>query len=177
MGQNSMKTPIEIERKYLIDRPCEQTLRSLAGAHYRDIVQTYLASEKGSARRVRKSVYDDGRVAYVETVKRRQSDLSAEEYERTLDEEEYARLLREADQTRTPIEKRRYMIPFGTHLLEIDLYPFWGRTAILEIELASEEEEVTLPDFLTVLREVSAEKAFKNRALALHIPSEDDVRN
>ena len=166
----------EIERKYLIDRPCEQTLRSLDGARYRDIVQTYLVSEEGSARRVRKSVYDDGRVTYVETVKRRQSDLSAEEYERTLDEQEYARLLREADQTRTPIEKRRYMIPFGAHLLEIDLYPFWARTAVLEIELASEEEEAALPDFLTVLREVSAEKALKNRALARHVPEEEEIR-
>jgi CYTH domain-containing protein len=87
------------------------------------------------------------------------------------------RLLGEADALRQPIEKRRYMIPFGAHLLEIDLYPFWERTAVLEIELSSEEDAVELPDFLTVLREVSAEKAFKNRALALHIPSEDDVRN
>ena len=172
-----MSCPLEIERKYLIDRPNEQALLSLEGARYRDIVQTYLLSEKGEARRVRKSVYDDGRVLFVETVKRRKSDLTAEEYERTLDQKEYEELLLLRDQTRTPIEKRRYIIPYGTHVLEIDLYPFWERAAVLEIELASEDEAAEIPPYLTVLREVSAEKALKNRALARHIPSEEEVRN
>lgn len=174
--EKRMSSPLEIERKYLIERPSEESLASLAGAHYRDIVQTYLVGEKGEARRVRRSVYDDGRISFVETVKRRKSDLTAEELESELDEAAYEKLLLLRDQTRVPIEKRRYMIPYGTHVLEIDLYPFWARTAVLEIELASEEERCEIPDFLTVLREVSAEKALKNRALARCVPDEDEVR-
>ena len=171
-----MSFPLEIERKYLIDLPNEEMLKELSGMQYRDIVQTYLVSEKGEARRVRKSVYSGGRVSFVETVKRRKSDLTAEEYERTLEEQEYEDLLLLRDSLRAPIEKRRYEIPFGNHILEIDVYPFWTRTAVLEIELASEDERAEIPDFLTVLREVSAEKAFKNRALALHVPDEDEIR-
>ena len=171
-----MNAPLEIERKYLIERPKTELLAGQAGARYRDIVQTYLQSEEGSARRVRKSVYDDGRVLFVETVKRRKSDLTAEEYERTLDRKEYEELLLLRDPARAPIEKRRYIIPYGAHVLEIDLYPFWERTAVLEIELASEDEAAEIPPYLTVLREVSAEKALKNRALARHVPDENEVR-
>ena len=47
---------------------------------------------------------------------------------------------------------------------------------VIEIELTSEDEQVVLPDFLTVLRDVSAEGALKNRALALRVPLEEEIR-
>ena len=171
-----MNAPLEIERKYLIDKPSEADLCARFSARYRDITQTYLLSRSGEGRRVRRSVFDDGRVLYQETVKIAVSVLTSEERERTLDAEEYERLLLLRDPERQTIEKRRYVIPYDGHILEIDVYPFWERTAVLEIELSTEDESFTLPAFLTVLREVSAEKAFKNRALALHVPREEDIR-
>ena len=61
------------------------------------------------------------------------------------------------------------------------LFPFlreadeWRERAfsVLEVELESEDTPLTLPPYITVLREVTGEKAYKNRALAAHIPEED----
>jgi CYTH domain-containing protein len=58
-------------------------------------------------------------------------------------------------------------------LLEIDVYPFWSRQAVLEIELASESEEFKIPHEIKILREVTEEGAYKNAALAKHIPEEE----
>ena len=168
--------PLEIERKYLIDRPSEEMFRAFSGVRYRDILQTYLLSEQGEARRVRESRYENGEIVWQETVKRRVNDMTAEEYERDLTKEEYERLLLLRDGELRTIEKRRYEIPYKGHVLEIDVYPFWKRTAVLEIELSHEDEEIHLPEFLSVLREVSAEKAYKNRALARRVPSESEAR-
>ena len=77
------------------------------------------------------------------------------------------------DPARAPIQKTRICVPHESHLLEIDLYPFWKKQAVLEVELEAEDTPLSLPTYLTVLREVTGEKAYKNRALALRIPAED----
>ena len=58
-------------------------------------------------------------------------------------------------------------------MLEIDLYSFWSDRATLEIELDSEAQAVRIPDWLTVVRELTGERAYKNRFLAEHIPMEE----
>ena len=172
-----MSAPLEIERKYLIDRPDEAMLASLPGAVFFDIKQTYLiAFADGEGRRVREKTDMRGRRTYIETVKRRQSERTAEEYEHTITRAEYEELLLLRDPERRTVLKRRYVIPHGEYRLEVDLYPFWKRTAVLEVELSHEDEEVDFPDFLHILREVSDDKAFKNRSLALRVPREEDIR-
>lgn len=164
--------PVETERKWLIKMPSETALLAL-GAERDDIVQTYLRGV-GSAR-VRQRKRADGTRLYTYTKKTALSQLSSVEEEREIDENEYRRLLGEADGRLSPIVKVRYTLPYGTHRLEIDVYPFWRRVAVLEIELPSEDAPVTLPPFLEVLREVSGDRRLKNRALAECIPDENSL--
>ena len=86
---------------------------------------------------------------------------------------EYEALLLDKDPARIAIEKTRYTLPYGDHLLEIDIYPFWQKQAVLEIELSKEDEDFTLPVEITILREVTADAAYKNAVLAHRIPEED----
>jgi len=162
------KNHFEIERKYLIDYPKEERLASLAGARVSDIVQTYLLSERGE-RRVRKWT-ENGDVTYISTFKEKTAGLKRIEIEGEITAEEYEALLREADPSMGPLCKRRYTIPYeteaGEYTAEIDIYPFFADRAILEIELESEDEEVELPPFVTVIREVTGEKEYKNPVLA-----------
>ena len=58
------------------------------------------------------------------------------------------------------------------HTAEIDLYDFWQDRATLEVELATEAEAFTLPPFVTVLRDVTADKRYKNVSLAAELPRE-----
>jgi CYTH domain-containing protein len=163
--------PIECERKFLIRRPDEALLRSM-GAQASNITQTYLLAEPGVTERVRARVFSD-KTVYTHTKKVRISALSATEDEKEVSHEDYERLLKRSDPSRTPLQKTRYTLPSGKHLLEMDLFPFWEKQAVLEIELSAEDETFTIPDFIFVLREVTGEAAYKNVHLAKQVPAEE----
>lgn len=168
-----MPKNLEIERKFLIAMPDEGELARQDGARCDEILQTYLLSQDGVTARVR-ARRGEGGIVYTATEKRRLSDLTAVEDEREVTEEEYRALLLRRDGALTPIEKRRYAIPYGGHTLEIDVYPFWQRQAVLEVELPSEDTPLTLPPFIRVIREVSGDRRYKNVSLARSIPAEDE---
>lgn len=165
--------PIECERKLLIQYPDTSLLLSL-GAVRSEITQTYLHAEKGTTARVRMRTTGEN-TKYVHTVKRRLTALSAVEEERELTKEEYDALLKERDDSRRPIEKVRYVLPYEGYALEIDVYPFWKKQAILEIEMGGEDENPAIPPFLSVIRDVTKEVAYKNVSLAKEIPAEDEI--
>ncbi len=159
------KSHYEIERKYLIAYPDEGALAALPQARMCEIVQTYLLSEKGELR-VRKWT-ENGTVTYISTYKEKtKGTLRRLEEEQNISEEEYNTLLESADPSMNPLHKRRYTIPYGAHTAEIDIYPFFTDRAILEIELPSEDTPVSLPPFVTIIREVTGEVEYKNPVLA-----------
>lgn len=164
----------EIERKYLIEYPDIPWLESFADGERAEIVQTYLRSEGGETRRVRRWA-SRGEVRYYETVKRRISGIKCEENERAITEDEYRARLTLADPDRHPIQKTRYRVPYGGKLLEIDVYPFWQDRAILEIELEDESENPPIPQQLRVIREVTDDGRYKNAALAKKWDFEDEL--
>ena len=131
-----------------------------------EIVQTYL-TPKGSEdnRRVRKSV-GEGQVIYTHTAKTRVTPLTCIEDERVITEAEYEAALCEIRPKSAPVRKTRYKIPYGAHILEIDIYPFWHDTAVLEVELTEEGETFTFPSEIHVLREVTREGRYKNTSIA-----------
>lgn len=168
MNQNGL----EIERKYLIRMPDENKLSAMPGCETWEVVQTYLMDgSDGSTHRVR-SILTNGEIHYIHTVKRPLSQLSHEEWEVEVERAEYEILLRQANPALHAIVKKRYRIPYEGQLLEIDIYDFWQDRATLEIELASEEQTVILPGWLSIVRELTGERAYKNRFLAEHVPME-----
>ena len=167
-----MRTELEIERKYLIRMPDEAYLAAMPGCVIWDVEQTYLnRGADGSSRRVRRIVVG-GAVKYLFTSKRRVDAMSCEETEGEITPEEYAQLAKQADPERRPVVKRRFRIPYAGQLLEVDIYRFWSDRATLEIELKDEDQQVQLPEWLNVIREVTGEDAYKNLNLALHVPME-----
>ena len=164
--------PYEIERKFLILRPDLLNLGTLC--RIKEISQTYLTASEGSIR-VRRTE-EKGKVTYIESCKRNVTALRRIEIERELTEEEYERRLAARDPRRQTIRKTRYCLPYAGHVFEIDVYPFWNRQAIMEVELKSETEEFTLPPFIKILREVSEDPAYSNHSLAREIPPEDQIQ-
>ena len=166
-----MSSNVEIERKYIILKPDPEILCKYEGYESSDIVQTYLTSDEGMTRRVRKRVYSD-RTVYTETVKRRIDKLSSYEDERDISEEEYEALLSEiAKGTHHVIKTRRVIRCFGIDF-EIDEYPEWKHTCIMETELASRDVSVTFPDCIKVLLEVTGDKKYSNAAMSRSFPQE-----
>lgn len=157
--------PIETERKFLISFPDTEVLSKNKNCKIKRIEQTYLVAEKGVTRRIRK-IECDGTTSFVFTEKRRISSLSCFEDEKTITLSEYQHLMCTADPSRTTVFKTRYVLPFENHTIEVDIYDFWKNLAILEIELESENDSFEIPDYISIIKEVTDDKRFKNVNLA-----------
>lgn len=171
----SGKKDIEIERKYLILRPSKEELIGLHGCDRTDIVQTYLTTaENGALRRIRKRGTKRNGYTYYYTEKTDIAFGERIERERVIGEEEYLRLLCEADPDRRPIDKTRCVFEHEGQLFELDIYPFSERYATLEIELEDINTVVKLPEYLTVIKDVTGDKRYDNCSLAASGKFPDD---
>ena len=157
--------PLEIERKFLIEMPDPAFLRGLLGCRELSIEQTYLKKDSDYRARVRRTVCD-GAAVCTHTAKKAIGRATRIELEHVISGEEYEVYLLQRDPERHTVEKTRFAFPFGSHTVEIDIFPFWTKQAILEIELADENEDVPLPPFVRLIREVTEDPAFTNASLA-----------
>ena len=157
--------PLEIERKFLIEYPDTAMLEALPNCSRIEIIQTYLKSDDDSEVRVRQRGAD-GNFVYYLTSKKTLTDMKRVEIERRLTQEEYLSLFLDADTTRRQIRKTRYCLSENDLYYEIDVYPFWQDKAIAEIELSDENAEITFPDLIKVIKEVTDDPNYKNAALA-----------
>ncbi len=158
----------EIERKFLIKYPNIELLKSQKGCSFARLSQCYL---NGGARI--RSIEKNGEIKYIKTVKQHISDIKRIENESEITKEEYDVLLKSKQQGTNVIEKTRYFVPFCNHILEIDIFPFWNDRAFLEIELKSEKEEFSVPNYLKIIKEVTADKRYRNSSLAKEITTEE----
>ena len=157
-------TGLEIERKLIIKIPDEKLLSGLDGYTESKIEQIYLSAHPPfSSHRVRRREYSDGRVLFFETAKRRVGAISAEEYEA---------LATGIEEGTRPVRKIRKTFPFCGKVFEIDIYPEWNSTCIMEVELLSENETVAFPPFVEIVCEVSGKGEYSNHAMSKKFPPE-----
>lgn len=152
---------LEIERKYLIEMPDIKNIESSFEVKRFDIIQTYLESNGTKERRVRKRVYGEI-TEYFYTEKEFLTSVTRIENEKLITREEYETLLLEKKKDRLPVEKTRYVIPWEEHFVEIDIYSFSGEYCTAEIEIEDERDNVQLPPFLKVVKEVTGMKEYSN---------------
>ena len=144
----------EIERKFLV----EGDFRSEAIGKTR-IVQGYICSDKGRTVRVRIR----GDKGYL-TVKgaASASGLSRYEFEREVPLEDAEQMLRLCEPG--AIDKERYLVPYGQHTWEVDVFHGPNEGLILaEIELSAEDEPFERPAWLG--KEVSGDRRYYNSML------------
>lgn len=161
----------EIERKYLIEYPDIAQLEMYPDSSKSEIAQTYLKTDDGMTSRVRVRT-ESGVTKYIFTKKKRITDVKCIENECEIEREEYEELLKLSDPERKTVYKTRYCLPYAGRVVEVDIYPFWNDRAIAEVELEDESEKIELPDFIKVIRDVTAEKAYKNASIAKKIPDD-----
>lgn len=163
---------VEIERKYIIEMPDIELLSSQKDFSASDIIQIYLESEPGQTRRIR-ARSKKGQTTYTETRKIRIDKMSSTEIEREITKEQFDELSRLQRAGSRIIKKTRYTFVFEGQLFEIDVYPEWSSTAIMETELASRESLVSMPHFLRVIREVTGIREYSNSAMSNSFPPEE----
>lgn len=166
-----MSSSVEIERKFIIAMPDISALRTAPDHTESRITQIYLESEAGITHRVRLREYADRTVA-TETRKARIDRMSAVEDEREITIAEFEEKTRKIAHGTRPVCKTRHTLTHGAHTVEIDIYPEWQSTAILEVELPTRETRVELPPFIRVIREVTGDKKYSNASLSRAFPAE-----
>lgn len=157
--------PYEIERKFLIEYPDISLLEKRDDCQKIEIIQTYLKAGENEEIRIRQRGAS-GSYIYFKTIKKKLTNTTRIEIEERLSQEEYLKLLMDADTSMHQIRKTRYCLTYESQYFEIDIYPFWSNQAIMEIELLAEQEEIKIPNFVKVIREVTNDNDYKNASLA-----------
>ena len=166
-----MTPQIEIERKYVIRMPDVDILKRQEDYTVSEIRQTYLESPPEVTHRVRMRVYPE-RIVYTETRKIRIDKISSYEDERQIDEATYNTLIRGIKEGTRTLTKTRHTFKFYDRIFEVDIYPEWNGSCILEIELPSSETEIEMPLFISVIKEVSGDKKYTNASMSKEFPKE-----
>ncbi len=169
------KNGLEIERKYIVLMPSKSAMRGMPDFDESDIEQIYLPSEAGLTRRIRRRAWAEN-IKYYITEKRRVDNMSSEEREWEIGAEEYAALSKSMLPGTRPVRKRRCTFVYAGQLFEVDIYPDWQVTAIMETELSDRDGTVLMPDFLRIVREVTGLREYSNAAMAARFPDEDRVK-
>ena len=156
---------LEIERKYLIEKPDLKWIRENTDCEILHIVQTYLGkNSEGFGNRVREIIVNNEK-KYYHTAKKSLSGFTRIELEKEISKNEYYNFLKNR-KNRVSLKKTRYIVKLNNLRYEIDIYPFWHETAILEIELKSEKQDFDIPPFIKVIGEVTNNLDYTNHSLA-----------
>ena len=166
-----MPNCLETERKYLIRKPNFEVLTGMASYTVSEIEQIYLEDLDGATRRVRKRCYPD-KVEYTENTKRRISHMTCIENECEITEERYLELKSQLAKGYSPLYKKRHTFKYLGYTVEIDEYRQFLNTAVLEVELKSEDSVPKLPDVIEVISEVTGDKRYSNHSMAKCFPKE-----
>ena len=146
----------DIERKFLV---AHQAWReSVNTIHvYR---QGYLSYDSERTVRVRAT-----EVTGYLTIKGITEGLTRDEFEYEIPLADALALLQLCE--RPAIEKKRYIVPNGAHVWEVDVFEGVNEGLVVaEIELGSEDEAFDKPNWLG--NEVSGDRKYSNSALSLH---------
>lgn len=165
--------PMEIENKYLVKVPDIELLKKYGAVKSR-IMQTYLMQvDDGIERRVRLQEIGDCAEPICSYTEKSEVDANKRvEFEHKISLREYAHLVKEANADFHPVIKERYCFIYKSQYFELDIYP-GKNVAIMELELTDENQNVELPDFIDVIKEVTRDKRYRNHSIAKYgVPEE-----
>ncbi len=155
---------LEIERKWLVS---EVRWPNYFDRKRDKIEQTYLVNKNDKiTERVRILNEDSDNPKYFHTVKTFISPGVNEEVEREVSFKKALKLLGREDNRFYTLRKSRITFYYDDKKLELDIFEGKHCLMILEVELSSLEEEVKIPDFIKVVKEVTGDHNYSNVSLA-----------
>ena len=155
--------PAQSKRKYLIAMPDTAELVRRYNAASVEMMQTYLVPvRQDTERRIRQQKNGSGYL-YFYTEKRIAPDGTRWVTEKPISEKEYVAYLMEVDVSLHSVIKQKYSFTYDNRRMELDVYPFSSDKAIL---FAYGADTGRLPPEIEILKDVTGEAEYKNRALA-----------
>lgn len=170
------KTSLETEYKFLIRYPDIEIIKSQPEYKCCELLQMYLtvpdaSGSAGVRLRIRCVKTDEG-TTYIKTYKKTLTEMTRVEIEEEITEEEFTSLSSYITPGCSPIRKFRHSFRLSGFTYEVDIFPFWTDRAYLEIEVESEGIKPPVPDFISIIKDVTFDKRYRNFALAQSIITE-----
>ncbi|WFB06198.1 hypothetical protein LRS74_03415 [Streptomyces sp. LX-29] len=158
---------MEIERKFLLAAPPDPGHPVLSAARRVQLEQIYLSVGPAGEERIR-HWRCGGTERFFHTLLTPLRPGVRTIDEREIGPEAYARLRRRGDPCRQPVVKERWLFDWRGRLFELDIIhePATRACRILEVQLDKERQQVALPEFLLIDREVTGHPAFSNADIA-----------
>lgn len=163
--------PLQVGRKYLVELEAEKVMLPIPCIGF-DIIQTYLCSNEPCLERrvrVRSEIRADlSRVnpLYTYAEKKKLSSGVWQKKERIVSREEYERLLAQANPALRRILKTRYSFAYEHQYFQLDVFSSPVTFAILEVELTEAAQEVLLPPFVKIVKDVTDDAKYSNFVIA-----------
>ncbi|MCF0111476.1 MAG: AAA family ATPase [Erysipelotrichaceae bacterium] len=158
--------PVEKFKKYLVEVNPEVIGKlEQIGAQKDRIFQHFLKSTPGWERRIRTREKDGSVVCYYSEAYM-VTPFTRVKRDRIISNGEYIDMTREIDTTLHPIDKTRYSFPYNDEYFKLDVFSFDQTQGLLSVQMTDENMEVDVPEFFTVIKEVSDILNYKNYHLA-----------
>ncbi len=159
--------PVEVFKKYLVTINPEviekvKQEKNLTCVH---IIQHYLKSAPGMEKRIRRRekgdsiIYYYSEATYLSINKRIKRD-------RIISERQYIDYSVEIDPNLSVIDKERYGFIYNNHFFKLDVFNFDDTQALLSVQIPGEEEEIVLPEYFEVLKDVTDIANYRNYYIA-----------
>jgi CYTH domain-containing protein/predicted ATPase len=157
--------PVEVERKFLLASPPPADF--LANAVPVQIEQMYLPADGPTERRIRARTHDEHTTYFHTTKSPNPNGPGRIEHEAPITAETYRILAELRDPATRVIRKNRYcLVENGQHFELDQITGPNGDIWVLEAELVSADDQVTLPAALTIAGEVTDSPLYRNAAIA-----------
>lgn len=158
--------PLEIEKKYLVESIDVSKIKQHAHIQIVEIEQAYLGAGDGKIQKRIRKRGQNGSWVYYFTQKEMIKPGVRIETERQISDKEYQDLLKERNRTMSVIQKKRCCFVWMNQYFELDCFISPAKYSLLEIELTHEQQEVLLPPFLNIIRDVTDEDFYSNIEIA-----------
>ncbi len=162
--ENLLGNPISLkeQRKFLVTDIDLDRINTIASKV--TITQDYLKEEDGCEYRVRK--IENGTDATYHFCKQRKKENGFREVlsSSTIECDEYKRLLQNKSEEFATCVKTRYSFVYNKQYFRLDVFP--DNLMVLEVNVTKENPEVSLPEFLNVVEEVTDKEEYQNINIA-----------
>ena len=156
--------PMVEKRKFLVEMPDVAALCRRYNAATLDMMQTYLVTANPNVERRIRQQANGQNYLYFYTEKNAMPDGARWVTEKPISEKEYIGYLMESDNALHSVRKTKYRFICSECRCELDVYPFSDDRAVL-FQYAP-GQGAALPEEIRVIRAVTGDPAYKNRALA-----------
>ncbi len=161
---------VKRQEKYLVDLTKSDIAYITNNSSCVNIEQVYLQSSEDVEKRIRKVQMGNSYTYYMSVYKTLADGTKVIVSEKQIDSKVYDSLMEFKDERYSPVHKKRYYFSYQGEYFYLDIFANDQELGILEINVSA-DEKVLIPDFVSVIDQVTNDNKYSNKSMALIKPA------